>query len=82
MSRLNTRPTPTLTTLLRSAKPNWHRVARTGGAVSEMRQRVLVFVVGGMTYSKRHEAYVLSSQLQKDVIIGACMSQQHNERCW
>ena len=78
----STRPTPTLTTSLRSAKLNWHCVARTGGAVSETCQWVLVFVAGGMTYSERHEAYILSSQLQKDVIIGACTSQQHNKRCW
>ena len=65
------RPTPTPTTSLRSAKPNWHRAARTTGAVTETRQRVLVFVAGGMTYSEMREAYSLSSQLGKDVIIGA-----------
>ena len=64
------RPTPTPTTSLRSAKPSWHRAARTGGAVAETRQRVLVFVAGGMTYSEMREAYSLSSQLGKDVIIG------------
>ena len=70
------RPTPTPTTSLRSAKPSWHRAARTGGAVAETRQRVLVFVAGGMTYSEMREAYVLSSQLGKDVIIGACACYQ------
>ena len=66
------RPTPTPTTSLRSTKPSWHRAARTGGTATETRQRVLVFVAGGMTYSEMREAYVLSSQLGKDVIIGAC----------
>lgn len=65
------RPTPTPTTSLRSAKPSWHRAARTGNAATETRQRVIVFVAGGMTYSEMREAYLLSSQLGKDVIIGA-----------
>ncbi|KAH9172950.1 Sec1-like protein [Lactarius sanguifluus] len=57
------RSSPTPTTSLRSAKPSWHRAARTGGAVAaETRQRVLVFM---------REAYVLSSRLGKDVIIGS-----------
>jgi len=38
--------------------------------VTETRQRVLVFVAGGMTYSEMREAYLLSNQLEKDVIIG------------
>ena len=60
----------TPTTSLRSAKPSWHRTARTGGASSETRQRLLVFVAGGMTYSEMRETYLLSSQLGKDVFIG------------
>jgi syntaxin-binding protein 1 len=48
------------------------RCAYWRNAVAETRQRVLVFVAGGMTYSEMREAYVLSSQLGKDVIIGAC----------
>jgi syntaxin-binding protein 1 len=65
------RPTMTPTTSLRSAKPSWHRAARTGGPAVENRQRVLVFVAGGMTYSEMREAYSLSSQLGKDIFIGA-----------
>lgn len=60
----------TPTTSLRSAKPSWHRAARTGGASSETRQRLLVFVAGGMTYSEMRETYLLSSQLGKDIFIG------------
>jgi syntaxin-binding protein 1 len=61
-------------TSLRSAKPSWHRAARpgaAGGAAAETRQRLLVFVAGGMTYSEIREAYQLSSSLNKDIIIGA-----------
>ncbi|KAH9977523.1 Sec1-like protein [Russula compacta] len=69
------RPTPTPTTSLRSAKPSWHRAARTGGAgaagAAETRQRLLVFVAGGMTHSEMREAYLLSSQLGKDIFIGS-----------
>jgi syntaxin-binding protein 1 len=65
------RPAMTPTTSLRSAKPSWHRAARTGGPALETRQRLLVFVAGGMTYSEMREAYSLSSQLGKDVFIGA-----------
>jgi hypothetical protein len=62
----------TPTTSLRSAKPSWHRAARPGAAPTvETRQRVLLFVAGGMTYSEMREAYLLSSQLGKDVFIGA-----------
>ena len=65
------RPAMTPTTSLRSAKPSWHRAARTGGPAVETRQRLLVFVAGGMTYSEMRDAYLLSSQLGKDVFIGA-----------
>jgi syntaxin-binding protein 1 len=65
------RPAMTSTTSLRSAKPSWHRAARTGGPAVENRQRLLVFVAGGMTNSEMREAYLLSSQLGKDIIIGA-----------
>jgi syntaxin-binding protein 1 len=62
---------PTPTTSLRSARPNWHRAARTGGVAAENRQRLLVFVAGGMTNSEMREAYLMSNQLGKDIFIGA-----------
>ncbi|KAF8493208.1 Sec1-like protein [Russula emetica] len=65
------RPAMTPTTSLRSAKPSWHRAARTGGPAVETRQRLLVFVAGGMTYSEMRDAYLLSSQLGKDIFIGS-----------
>ncbi|KIP07104.1 hypothetical protein PHLGIDRAFT_35581 [Phlebiopsis gigantea 11061_1 CR5-6] len=65
------RATPsTGATSLRSAKPSWHRAARPG-ASSEVKPRLLVFVVGGMTYSEMREAYLLSKSLNKDIIIGS-----------
>ncbi|EKM50683.1 uncharacterized protein PHACADRAFT_264085, partial [Phanerochaete carnosa HHB-10118-sp] len=57
-------------TSLRSAKPSWHRAAKPG-ASQEAKQRVLVFVAGGMTYSEMREAYQLSKSLNKDIIIGS-----------
>jgi syntaxin-binding protein 1 len=57
------------TTSLRSQKPVWHRAARPGGT-SETRQRIMVFVAGGMTYSEVREVYQLSTSLNKDIYIG------------
>ena len=64
------RPTPSPTTSLRSQKPAWHRAAKPGSMTVEVRQRVIVFVVGGMTYSEIREAYLLSTALNKDIYIG------------
>ncbi|KAF9802173.1 hypothetical protein IEO21_09958 [Rhodonia placenta] len=58
-------------TSLRSAKPSWHRAPKAGGAREEVRQRVFVFVAGGMTYSEMRDAYVMSKSLNKDIIIGS-----------
>jgi len=38
--------------------------------VPDNRQRVIVFVAGGMTYSEMREVYKLSGSLQKDIYIG------------
>jgi syntaxin-binding protein 1 len=64
------RSAPVQTTSLRSQKPIWHKAARPGG-VTDTRQRVLVFMAGGMTYSEIREAYQLSVSLNKDIYIGA-----------
>ncbi|CDW98637.1 hypothetical protein [Sporisorium scitamineum] len=60
---------------LRSAKPTWHQKARGGSNVGverlENRQRVLLFVAGGMTYSEMRSAYQISERLGKDVYIGS-----------
>ncbi|TKY89618.1 hypothetical protein EX895_001403 [Sporisorium graminicola] len=60
---------------LRSAKPTWHQKARGGSNVGierlENRQRVLLFLAGGMTYSEMRSAYQMSDRLGKDVYIGS-----------
>ncbi|KAF8347811.1 ras opposite [Amanita rubescens] len=65
------RPAPSPTTSLRSQKPAWHRAAKPGATSVEIRQRVMVFVFGGMTYSEIREAYLLSTALNKDIYIGS-----------
>lgn len=62
---------PPQTTSLRSAKPSWHKAPRPGAATTgEVRQRLMVFVAGGMTYSEMRTAYQRSAALNRDVIIG------------
>ena len=61
-------PTPQ-TTSLRSQKPAWHRAPKTATGLDN-RQRLLVFVAGGATYSEIRETYQLSESLQKDIYIG------------
>lgn len=63
------RAAPPQAASLRSQKPAWHKAARPQAA-NENRQRVLVFVAGGMTYSEIRETYQLSASLGKDIIIG------------
>ena len=56
---------------LRSQKPSWHKATRGAGTQNDNRQRLMVFVAGGMTYSEMREAYLLSKSLNKEIIIGA-----------
>ncbi|KAG1746614.1 Sec1-like protein [Suillus paluster] len=58
------------TTSLRSAKPSWHKAAR-ANAPAENKQRVIMFVAGGVTYSEIRECYSLSASLNKDIYIGS-----------
>ncbi|KAF7770373.1 hypothetical protein Agabi119p4_6347 [Agaricus bisporus var. burnettii] len=64
---------PPAATSLRSAKPTWqHKAPKTGTAnVRDDKQRLIVFVAGGMTYSEIREAYQLSTSLNKDIFIGS-----------
>ena len=55
---------------LRSQKPSWHKATRGAGTQNDNRQRLIVFVAGGMTYSEMREAYLLSKSLSKEIIIG------------
>ena len=63
-------PTTPTSGSLRSAKPSWHKATPKTGAVVQVRQRVLVFVAGGMTYSEMREAYLYSKSSNRDIIIG------------
>ena len=51
---------------LRSAKPTW---ARTRPSAMEPRQRIIVFVAGGATYSESRACYEISRNLSKDVFL-------------
>jgi len=66
---LRTQQAPT--TSLRSSKPSWHKAPPRSGASSTKRERIIVFVAGGMTYSEIREAYDLSSSVGKDIYIGS-----------
>ncbi|KZT07255.1 Sec1-like protein [Laetiporus sulphureus 93-53] len=67
---LRSAPSVQPATSLRSAKPSWHR-PKAGGAREGVKQRVFVFVAGGMTYSEMREAYLLSKSLNRDIIVGS-----------
>lgn len=51
---------------LRSAKPTW---ARTRSTAAEPRQRVIVFMAGGATYSESRACYEISESFSKDVFL-------------
>lgn len=51
---------------LRSAKPTW---ARTRPSAAEPRQRVVVFMAGGATYSEARSCYEISESCAKDVYL-------------
>ncbi|KAH9464613.1 hypothetical protein MJO28_001686 [Puccinia striiformis f. sp. tritici] len=56
-------------TSLRSAKPSWQR-PRSKVAPAN-RERIMVFVAGGLTYAEVRAAYEISEAHSKDVIIGS-----------
>ncbi|KAL1955523.1 hypothetical protein VTO42DRAFT_8477 [Malbranchea cinnamomea] len=51
---------------LRSAKPTW---ARTRPSAAEPRQRIVVFMAGGATYSEARSCYEVSQEFSKDVYL-------------
>ncbi|TFK26209.1 ras opposite [Coprinopsis marcescibilis] len=63
-------PPPPQTTSLRSQKPAWHRAPKQS-AISDHKQRIIVFMAGGMTYSEMREVYQLSESSKKEIIIGS-----------
>ncbi|KAF8677405.1 STXBP unc-18 SEC1 family [Rhizoctonia solani] len=68
-------PTPTTAapTSLRSQKPSWHKAPPPGGRnnADALKQRVFVFVAGGMTYSEMRTAYTMSALQNKEIFIGS-----------
>ncbi|KAG0146790.1 hypothetical protein CROQUDRAFT_656975 [Cronartium quercuum f. sp. fusiforme G11] len=56
-------------TSLRSAKPSWQKPK--SKVTNEVRQRMIVFIAGGMTHSEIRSAYSVSEAHSKDVIIGS-----------
>lgn len=53
---------------LRSAKPTW---ARTRPSALEPRQRIIVFMAGGATYSESRACYEMSEASNKDVFLAS-----------
>ena len=53
---------------LRSAKPTW---ARTRPSTMEPRQRIIVFIAGGATYSESRACYEISQTFNKDVFLAS-----------
>lgn len=51
---------------LRSAKPTW---ARTRSSATEQKQRIIVYVAGGATYSESRVCYEASESCSKDVFL-------------
>ncbi|BFZ59705.1 syntaxin binding protein 1 [Saitoella coloradoensis] len=56
---------------LRSARPTWAKAKTQAGGYVEPRQRVLVFIAGGATYSEARSVYELSAKHNRDVILGS-----------
>ncbi|CAE6413168.1 unnamed protein product [Rhizoctonia solani] len=60
-------------TSLRSQKPSWHKAPPPGGRsnADALKQRVFVFVAGGMTYSEMRTAYTMSTLQNKEIFVGS-----------
>ncbi|WVN87429.1 uncharacterized protein L203_102609 [Cryptococcus depauperatus CBS 7841] len=56
---------------LRSARPTWHKASSARQNNTEGRQRLIIFIAGGMTYSEMRAAYTVGKSLGKDVFIGS-----------
>lgn len=56
---------------LRSARPTWHKApSARQGMNTEGKQRLIIFVAGGVTYAEMRLAYTMGQSLGKDVYIG------------
>jgi len=63
-------PAPSAAGSLRSQRPNWARAAPSGAPREGTKQRLIIFVAGGITYSEMRTAYQVGLALNKEVIIG------------
>ena len=72
-------PPPQASGSLRSARPTWHKAPSARMGNTEGKQRMIIFVAGGMTYSEIRLAYTVGQALGKEVLIGG---QSRPARCW
>ncbi|KAG9019182.1 vacuolar sorting protein VPS33/slp1 [Tulasnella sp. 427] len=60
------------TTSLRSARPGWTAKPSAKSILpKEAKQKLIVFMIGGMTYSEMREAYVMGKRKNKEIYIGS-----------
>lgn len=57
-------------TSLRSARPTWQKPSSARN-LGEGRQRYIIFIAGGVTYSEIRQVYELSKAFNKDIYIGS-----------
>jgi syntaxin-binding protein 1 len=57
-------------TSLRSARPTWHKAPSARINNMEGKQRMIIFVAGGITYSEMRLAYTIGQTLGKEIFIG------------
>ena len=63
-------PPPAASSSLRSARPTWHKAPSARMGNTEGKQRLILFVAGGMTYSEMRLAYSVGQTLGKEIFIG------------
>lgn len=63
-------PAPGSSGSLRSARPTWHKAPSARAMNTEGKQRIIMFVAGGMTYSEMRLAYAVGQSLGKEIYIG------------
>ncbi|WRT69868.1 uncharacterized protein IL334_006859 [Kwoniella shivajii] len=67
----NSLAAPSQSGSLRSARPTWHKAPSARMNNTEGKQRLIIFIAGGMTYSEMRCAYTVGQALGKDVYIGS-----------
>ncbi|CAD6581232.1 MAG: vacuolar sorting protein VPS33/slp1 [Tremellales sp. Tagirdzhanova-0007] len=62
---------------LRSSRPTWHKAPSARIGNTEGKQRLILFVAGGMTYSEMRLAYTVGQALGKEIFIGESVGSTH-----